>query len=80
MLVRVRAADIRQYKPCEMLFFSDNVAEVAAALEAGLEAIVVIREGNAPLSDEDRRRFTTVTALNEISLSPARIDARFWKR
>lgn len=36
------------------LFLSDNVKEIAAAKEAGMEAFVVDRPGNAPLSEEDR--------------------------
>lgn len=67
-------------RPDEVLFFSDNVKETNAAEEAGLKAVVVDRPGNAPLTAEDRQRFKVVESLEEISLSPAKIDARFWKR
>jgi enolase-phosphatase E1 len=63
-----------------ILFLSDNVKEVKAAIEAGMQSIVVDRPGNAPLSEEDKSEYKVVSVLNEISLSPAQIDHRFWKR
>lgn len=36
------------------VFLSDHVGEVKAAMEAGMIGGVVVREGNAPLSEEDR--------------------------
>ncbi|KAK9325109.1 HAD-like domain-containing protein [Lipomyces orientalis] len=41
--------------PSEILFLSDNVKEITAAKEAGWEAYIVERPGNAPLSEEDRK-------------------------
>lgn len=68
-------------KPADtILFLSDNVKEVKAAIEAGMKSIVVDRPGNAPLSEEDKTKYQIVETLNEISLSPAQIDYRFWKR
>lgn len=68
-------------KPADkVLFLSDNVKEVKAALEAGMHSLVVDRPGNAPLTAGDEGAFKIVSALNEISLSPAQLDARFWKR
>ncbi|GAB7352971.1 hypothetical protein MBLNU459_g3540t2 [Dothideomycetes sp. NU459] len=63
-----------------ILFLSDHVKEVKAALEAGMKSIVVDRPGNAPLTAEDQSAYQIVHSLNEISLSPAQIDSRFWKR
>ncbi|KAK9367499.1 HAD-like domain-containing protein [Lipomyces kononenkoae] len=40
--------------PKDILFLSDNVKEIVAAKEAGWEAYIVERPGNAPLSEEDR--------------------------
>lgn len=71
---------ISQHAPSEILFFSDNVKEVEAAIAAGMQAVVVDRPGNAPLSADDRAKYKVVDSLRGISLSPARIDARFWKR
>ncbi|THX38885.1 2,3-diketo-5-methylthio-1-phosphopentane phosphatase [Aureobasidium pullulans] len=68
-------------KPADtVLFLSDNVKEVKAAIEAGMQSIVVDRPGNAPLSEEDKSKYQVVETLNEISLSPAQIDHRFFKR
>lgn len=40
--------------PNSVLFLSDSVREVNAAIEAGMQAAVVVREGNVPLSEEER--------------------------
>lgn len=48
------------------LFLSDNVVEVAAAKEAGMQSFVVVREGNAALSAEDEERFTLVKTFKDI--------------
>ena len=39
-------------EPKSILFLSDNPGEIRAAKEAGLHAIVLVRPGNAPLSEE----------------------------
>lgn len=49
--------------PAEVTFYSDNVQEVKAALEAGMHAKVVIRPGNAELSSEDQERYECVTSF-----------------
>lgn len=36
------------------VFLSDHVGEVKAAIEAGMMGGIVVREGNAPLSEEDK--------------------------
>ena len=57
------------HKPADaILFLSDNVNEVKAALEAGMQSAVVDRPGNAVLSDEDRRAYTIVNSLDAIEL------------
>lgn len=38
-------------KPHKVVFYSDNVLEVRAALAAGLKSVVVVKPGNAPLGD-----------------------------
>ncbi|KAG8626066.1 hypothetical protein KVT40_006467 [Elsinoe batatas] len=52
----------------EVLFLSDNVKEVAAALEAGMKAVVVDRPGNAPLTQEDQEKFEVITSLEEVDV------------
>lgn len=36
------------------LFLSDNPREVTAAKDAGMQSFVVVREGNAPLTQEEK--------------------------
>lgn len=48
----------------EWLFLSDNVLEIAAAREAGMGARVVLREGNAAVTEADK---TTYGAVEEFS-------------
>jgi len=45
----------------EWLFLSDNVKEVEAAQEAGMKAAIIVREGNAPLTKEDRTKHWVIT-------------------
>lgn len=47
----------------EVTFYSDNVQEVKAALEAGMQSKVVIRPGNAELTSEDRVRYECVSTF-----------------
>ncbi|KAK7207506.1 HAD-like domain-containing protein [Myxozyma melibiosi] len=49
-----------------ILFLSDNVKEIAAAKEAGLEAFVVERPGNAPLTDEDRKAHIVIENFSSL--------------
>ncbi|KAK6353549.1 enolase-phosphatase E1 [Orbilia brochopaga] len=44
----------------QWVFLTDNVKEVEAAVAAGMHARIVVREGNAPVSDEDIARFGPV--------------------
>ncbi|KIW82920.1 2,3-diketo-5-methylthio-1-phosphopentane phosphatase [Fonsecaea pedrosoi CBS 271.37] len=54
--------------PGEILFLSDNVNEVRAAIQAGMKAAVVDRPGNAPLSDTERDEFEVVESFEQIEL------------
>ncbi|KAK7514873.1 HAD-like domain-containing protein [Phyllosticta citriasiana] len=56
-------------KECsEILFLSDNVKEVKAALEAGMKSFVIDRPGNEPLSEDDRKTLTVYTSFKDIPL------------
>lgn len=44
----------------DITFYSDNVSEVKAALEAGMAAKVVVRPGNAPISSEDQEKLDII--------------------
>ncbi|KAK4137324.1 2,3-diketo-5-methylthio-1-phosphopentane phosphatase [Trichocladium antarcticum] len=50
----------------EWLFLSDNVKEVEAAKEAGMQSVVVDRPGNAELEAGVRERHRVVTSFDEL--------------
>jgi enolase-phosphatase E1 len=54
--------------PEEILFLSDNVKEVRAAIEARMQALVVDRPGNALLSDAERDELGVVESFEQIDL------------
>lgn len=54
-------------KPSKVLFLSDNVNEVNAALKAGLNSVIVVKPGNAPLSEEDEQKHSIIKSLNELN-------------
>ncbi|XP_012272163.1 enolase-phosphatase E1 [Orussus abietinus] len=54
-------------EPSSVLFFTDVVKEARAAKEAGLSTIVVTREGNAALAEEDKVSFTCVKSFLDLS-------------
>lgn len=54
--------------PQSVLFLSDNVDEVKAALKAGIESYIVIRPGNAPISDDDKLKYKTITAMSQLGI------------
>ncbi|XP_077520724.1 enolase-phosphatase E1 isoform X2 [Amblyomma americanum] len=52
--------------PSRILFLTDVVAEAQAAREAGLQVRLVVRPGNAPLTDDQKTAFQHVTSLDQI--------------
>ncbi|KAB8299760.1 hypothetical protein EYC80_000013 [Monilinia laxa] len=50
----------------EWLFLSDNVKEVRAAKEAGMKSFVVVRDGNAKISAEEREGQVLVESFGEV--------------
>lgn len=61
-----QTADTRKSDPGAILFLSDNVKEVDAALASGMKSILVDRPGNAEVSKEDRERLAVVQSLADI--------------
>ena len=53
-------------EPGDILFFTDVPAEAKAAVDAGLQAVLVSRDGNAPLSDQDKADFTIIHSFSDI--------------
>lgn len=52
----------------DWFFLSDNVNEVAAAREAGMQAAVVVREGNTPLTEAERKGNLVIEHFDEIHI------------
>lgn len=63
---RIAAAYPEVQSAEEWLFLSDNVKEVEAAQEAGMQSFVVQRPGNAELAPEERGRHRVVTSLEGV--------------
>jgi enolase-phosphatase E1 len=61
-IAKSRKEDIRKW-----LFLSDQVQEVEAAKEAGMQSLIVVREGNAPLGDGDKRH-NLIQSFDEINI------------
>jgi enolase-phosphatase E1 len=53
-------------QPNEILFLTDVEREAQAASEAGLSAVLVVREGNAPLSKTAKNTFRVVITFAEL--------------
>jgi 2,3-diketo-5-methylthio-1-phosphopentane phosphatase len=60
----VRIAEELRRTPQEILFLSDTTAELAAASQAGVSAVVCSRPGNQPQSGINE--FTVVETFDEI--------------
>ncbi|XP_070169881.1 enolase-phosphatase E1 isoform X2 [Polyergus mexicanus] len=54
-------------KPSNVVFLTDAVKEAAAAKEAGLSTIIVVREGNAALNDEEKIMYTTIKSFLDLT-------------
>ena len=59
-----RIAEALQTPPAHLLFLSDITAELAAAEEAGLQALLCLRPGNAP--QEDAARYESISSFDDI--------------
>ncbi|KAJ1349219.1 hypothetical protein KIN20_004692 [Parelaphostrongylus tenuis] len=53
--------------PSDLLFLTDVEAEARAASDAGVQAILVVRDGNTPLSVEAKQDFPVIHSLEEIA-------------
>lgn len=48
------------------LFKLISLTEAVAADKAGLQTTLVIREGNAPLTDDEKKAFTTIESFKDL--------------
>lgn len=63
-----RIARELEVEPERVLFLSDAVKEVRAAVEAGMKSIIVVREGNVEVGEEERRQLGVVESFDELEL------------
>ena len=56
-----------EHPVAEWLFLSDNVKEVEAAKQAGMQSFIVERPGNAELSDETRQQHRVIRSFDELA-------------
>jgi len=64
----LKIAEALSVKPESVLFLSDNVKEVRAALAAGMKSLVVDRPGNTPLEEDDKRELYIITNFKDIEI------------
>lgn len=62
------AAKYARYPIGEWLFLSDNVHEVEAAKEAGMQSFVVQRPGNPPLAEGVEKEHRVIESFDELEL------------
>ena len=53
------------------LFFTDAPLEARAARTAGMQAVLVVRPGNARLNEEDLESFVTISTFMDVNFSSA---------
>lgn len=61
------ASKHEEHPVAEWLFLSDNVKEVEAAKQAGMQSFIVERPGNAELSDETRQQHKVIRSFDELA-------------
>jgi len=64
--VRIWGTHSGRGKREEWLFLSDNVQEVRAARGAGMKALLVVREGNGPVEEWERKELGAVGSFEEV--------------
>lgn len=64
----IKIAEYIGETPKNILFLTDVSKEADAALTAGMQVIVVLREGNAPLSDDELLRFNCISTFKQLQL------------
>jgi len=53
----------------KVVFFTDVVKEAKAAVSSGMNALLVEREGNQPLTEDDKCNYPTITSFKEALLT-----------
>ena len=71
-----KIAATRKEDVSKWLFLSDNVKEVKAAKEAGMQSYVVVRKGNPPLSADEKEGQTVIESFDDIKIPSQTPKAR----
>ncbi|KAF2722053.1 2,3-diketo-5-methylthio-1-phosphopentane phosphatase, partial [Polychaeton citri CBS 116435] len=66
-----KIADEQSWQPADVLFLSDNVKEVEAAIAGGMRSLVIDRPGNADLTEEDRAKYDLADNLQDVDIKSA---------
>lgn len=53
-------------EPSEILFLTDVFAEYAAATEAKIKSVIVLRSGNKLLTAEEERKSTSISSFDQL--------------
>lgn len=61
-----------EVKPAEILYLSDDIDEIKAATKAGCASVLVTREGNAEISEDDKKDRLVVSSFADLPLSGKR--------
>lgn len=56
-------------QPKNILFLTDVSKEAEASVGAGIQTILVVRDGNAPISEEDKLIYTQIYTFEDICVS-----------
>nr|XP_033770315.1 enolase-phosphatase E1 [Geotrypetes seraphini] len=56
--------------PENILFLTDVTKEAKAAEEAGVHVAMVVRPGNAPLTDDEKLQYSLIMSFSDLSLLP----------
>ncbi|XP_076058469.1 enolase-phosphatase E1-like [Oratosquilla oratoria] len=59
------------YMPSMVLFVTDVEAEARAAREAGMKVVLSVRDGTAPLSDEDKLNYPVIYSFDSLCIETA---------
>jgi len=57
------------FEPCEILFLTDVYGEFAAATQANMKSVIVLRAGNKPLSAEETQKSDTISSFDQLKLT-----------
>lgn len=57
-----------EFAPDEIVFLTDIVKEAKAAQDAGMNVVIVVRPGNAALTDEEKKEFAVIETFETLPL------------